>query len=323
MRQSLEIRMETRASYVLIGAFALAVLIAAFGFVLWLGKLTLEREWVYYDIVFEEAVTGLTVGGAVQYNGIQVGEVRKLSLAPDDARRVIARVRLNGDTPVKVDTQARLNVVGLTGVTVIQLSGGTPGAALLKPAPGETIARIVADVSALQSLIASGQDVALSANEALLRVGKLLSDENLDHVAGALRNIDEVTRSLSAQRDDLRNLIANLDAAGKQLQRTLQHVDRLSTSTDSVVRERVQPLLDDARVWLDSAQRTTDAATDLLDRNREPIAQFTTHGLAQFAPALAELRATLRTLRSASGHLQDDPAGYLLGREQPKEFEPQ
>jgi phospholipid/cholesterol/gamma-HCH transport system substrate-binding protein len=315
--------METRASHVLIGAFALGVFLAAFGFVLWLGKLSLEREWVFYDIVFEEAVTGLTVGGAVQYNGIQVGEVRKLSLAPDDPRRVIARVRLNGDTPVKVDTQARLNLVGLTGVTVIQLSGGTPGSAPLLPAAGETIARIVADVSALQSLLASGQDVALSANDALLRVGRLLSDDNLGHVAGALQNIDEITRSLAAQRDDLRHLIAEFGAAGNQLQRTLQRVDRLSASADAVVGERVQPLLDDARAWLDAAQRTTDAASTLIERNQEPLTRFTTEGLAQLGPALVELRATLRTLRAASGRLQDDPAGFLLGREQPKEFVPQ
>ncbi|WP_313915281.1 MlaD family protein [Tahibacter sp.] len=314
--------METRASYVLIGAFALAVFVAAFGFVLWLGKLSLEREWVYYDIVFEEAVTGLTVGGAVQYNGIQVGEVRKLSLAPDDPRKVIAHVRLNGGTPVKTDTHARLNIVGLTGVTVIQLSGGTPGAAALMPAPGEAVAHIVADVSAMQSLLASGQDVAVSANESLVRLNLLLSDANLEHVAAALGSIDEVTRSLAAQRGDLHSLVTDISDASRQLKQSLQRIDRVTASTDALLHERVQPLLDDAHSWLISAQRTTDAATALLDRNREPIERFTTNGLAQLAPTLIELRATLRALRSTSGQLQDDPAGYLIGRERPKEFQP-
>lgn len=315
--------METRASYVLIGTFAATIFVAAFGFVLWLGKLSLEREWVYYDIVFEEAVTGLTVGGAVQYNGIQVGEVRKLSLAPDDPRQVIAHVRLNGDTPVKVDTHARLNIVGLTGVTVIQLSGGTPGAAPLTPAPNETTARIVADVSAMQSLLASGQDVALSANEALIRLNKLMSDDNLGHVATALRSIDDVTRSLAEQREELRSLVTDIGAASQQLKQTLQRVDRVSTSADAVIYEQVRPFLDNAHSLLTSAQRTADAATELLNRNRDPIARFTTDGLSQLGPVLVELRATLRTLRTTSERLQDDPASYLLGREQPKEFVPQ
>jgi phospholipid/cholesterol/gamma-HCH transport system substrate-binding protein len=315
--------METRASYVLIGAFAVAVFAAAFGFVLWLGKLSLEREWVYYDIVFDEAVTGLTVGGAVQYNGIQVGEVRKLSLAPDDPRRVVAHVRLNGDTPVKVDTHARLNIVGLTGVTVIQLSGGTPGAPPLKPAPNEATARIVADVSAMQSLLASGQDVALSANEALIRLNKLMSDDNLEHVATALRSIDEVTRTLAGQREELRSLVADIRAASQQLKQTLQRVHRVSASAEAAIHEQVRPFLGDARGLVAAAQRTADAATELLNRNREPIARFTTDGFSQLAPALVELRATLRTLRTTSERLQDDPASYLLGREQPKEFVPQ
>lgn len=315
--------METRASYVLIGTFALGLVVAAFGFVLWLGKLSLEREWVYYDIVFEEAVTGLSVGGAVQYNGIQVGEVRKLSLAPDDPRRVVAQIRVNGGTPVKTDTRARLSIVGLTGVTVIQLSGGTPGAAALTPAPNETTARIVADVSAMQSLLASGQDVALSANEALIRLNKLMSEDNLEHVTAALRNIDEVTRSLAEQRGALRSLVADFGAASQQLTQTLQRVDRVATSADAVVHEQIRPFLDDAHALLTSAQRTADAATELLNRNRDPIARFTTDGLSQLAPALVELRATLRTLRTTSERLHDDPAGYLLGREQPKEFVPQ
>jgi phospholipid/cholesterol/gamma-HCH transport system substrate-binding protein len=123
--------METRASHVLIGAFTLAIFALAFLFVLWIGKLRLAREWDYYDVLFEEAVSGLTVGGAVQYQGIQVGEVRRLSLDPTDPNKVIARVRVAGGTPVKTDTKAKLAITGLTGVSVIQLSGGTRTAPML------------------------------------------------------------------------------------------------------------------------------------------------------------------------------------------------
>jgi phospholipid/cholesterol/gamma-HCH transport system substrate-binding protein len=314
--------METRASYVLIGAFALAIFVGAFGFVLWLGKLSLEREWTYYDIVFEEPVTGLSVGGAVQYNGIQVGEVRKLSLAPKDPRRAIAHVRLNADTPVKIDTHARLNLVGLTGVTVIQLSGGSPDAPALQAAAGESAARIVADVSALQSLLASGQDMALGANEALARVGKLLSDDNLDHVAASLRHIDEMTQTLAAQKQELHEVLANLRGASAQLQRTLAGMERTAASADTLLQRHGTPLIASAQAWLASAQRTTDAATALLDGNREPIARFTHDGLGELTPAIAELRATLRALRGVSSKLQADPGAYVTGRERTREFVP-
>jgi phospholipid/cholesterol/gamma-HCH transport system substrate-binding protein len=118
--------METRASYILIGSFALGIVILSVVSVLWLGSMSLDRVWDRYDVVFDEPVSGLGQRGAVQYNGIQVGEVRRLSLDPEDPRRVVARVRIEAGTPIKTDTRARLTYTGLTGVSVIQLSGGTP-----------------------------------------------------------------------------------------------------------------------------------------------------------------------------------------------------
>jgi phospholipid/cholesterol/gamma-HCH transport system substrate-binding protein len=307
--------METRASYTLIGAFTLLVFLSAFGFVLWIGKVSLDREWDYYDIVFKEAVTGLSVGGAVQYNGIQIGEVRKLSLAPNDPRQVIAHVRLNGDTPVRTDTKARLTLLGLTGVTVIQLSGGTPSAPRLQPALGETVPRIVAGESAMQSLLASGQDIAVSANDTLVRVNRLLSDDNMNHVASALAHIDEVTSVLADQRTELRTLIGQLSTASAQLKSTLSRIDTLAASGDRLINQQ-------SRQVLESAQRAIDSANAILDQNRAPAASFSNEGLSQVGPALGELRQTLQSLRVITTRLQNDPTTYLLGGERVREFEP-
>ena len=78
-------------------------------------------------------MTGLGNGGIVQYNGINVGEVEKLSLDKQDPRKVIARIRLQAGTPVKIDTKAKLAFIGLTGVAEIQLSGGLPQSPRLVP----------------------------------------------------------------------------------------------------------------------------------------------------------------------------------------------
>lgn len=315
--------METRASYVLIGAFTLFVFVAAFVFVLWIGKVSLDRQWSYYDIVFKEAVTGLTVGGAVQYNGIQVGDVRKLSLDPNDPREVIAHVRLGGDTPVKTDTHARLTLLGLTGVTVIQLSGGTPAAARLQPHAGAAVARIVADESALQSLLASGQDVATSANEVLLRVGRLLSDENVRHIAGALDHIDQISAALADERDDLRALVKELNAASTGLRPALKKLDTLAGTSQRVLDQDLRRTIESAHAWLASMQETTALLNAILQRNKEPMARFGDDSLTQVAPVLAELRETLHAVRGVAEQLRQDPAQYLLGNERVKEFTPQ
>ena len=75
--------METRANYVLIGAFTILAAVCLLLFALWAAKFSSDRNWRQYEVVFTEPVTGLTEGGSVQYNGIGVGTVDKLSLAPD------------------------------------------------------------------------------------------------------------------------------------------------------------------------------------------------------------------------------------------------
>src|SRR4029079_7917424 len=92
--------METKANYVLIGAFTIltAVLLLLFG--LWAAKYSSEKSWTEYAVIFHEPVTGLTEGSSVQYNGISVGTVESLRLAPDDPREVLARFELAGATPV-------------------------------------------------------------------------------------------------------------------------------------------------------------------------------------------------------------------------------
>ena len=85
--------METHARYFLIGAFSLIVTLVLVFFVLWLGKLQLRQAYQDYDIRFHESVSGLAVGASVQFHGLQVGEVRKLSLDPNDPREISVIVR--------------------------------------------------------------------------------------------------------------------------------------------------------------------------------------------------------------------------------------
>ncbi|HSG91724.1 MAG TPA: MlaD family protein, partial [Pseudomonadales bacterium] len=225
--------METRANHVLIGSFALALVVAAVVSVLWLGKLSLDREWDFYDVVFEEAVSGLGQGGAVEYNGIQVGEVRRLSLDQQDPRKAVARVRVTAGTPIKTDTRAKLTYTGLTGVSVIQLTGGSPETPRLTPPPGAEVAVIVADVSALQSLLASGEGIAMSADKLLLQLASLLRDDNVEALSATFANLRTVSASVAGRSDEIGEALADLARASRELRETLAGADRLITTLDA------------------------------------------------------------------------------------------
>ena len=174
--------METRANYVLIGAFTLAAAAFMLLFGLWAAKYTSDKDWRHYDVIFDEAVTGLTEGGSVQYNGISVGSVDDLRLDPDDPRKVIARVKLRAETPVKTDTHAKLSFTGLTGTAFIQLTGGSPEAPLLASENGDDVPLIQTEASALQN-------IAETANKLVTRLDKVLSEDNIRNITDTLKNL--------------------------------------------------------------------------------------------------------------------------------------
>lgn len=306
--------METRANYVLIGAFTMLTAAFLLLFGLWAAKYTSEKDWRYFNVIFDEAVTGLTEGGSVQYNGISVGAVDTLSLAPDDPRKVIAKVKLRASTPVKVDTHAKLSFTGLTGTAFIQLTGGSPDAALLVGAEDE-IPTIITESSALQN-------IAETANKLVARLDKVLSDENINNIAKTLENLENATGAISDQRADLSTLIVNARISSEKLSSTL---DTTNNAISDIDRELVKKLpqliakLDSTLNRMDSAAGNADK---LIGENRSAISSFTQDGLSQLGPTMEELRALVRDLRQISARFEDNPAGYVLGRQKPKEFEP-
>lgn len=307
--------METKANYVLIGAFTIIVSLSLLLFALWAAKYSSEKTWQEYAVVFNEPVTGLSEGSSVQYNGISVGTVETLRLAPDDPRRVLARLRLQADTPVKADTRAKITMPSLTGTPIIQLTGGSPGSPALSEVDNREVPVIQTEASALQN-------IADTANRLVARMDQVLSEDNVKRVSNTLANIESMTGSIADQREDLRALIINARKSSEQLSATLQTTN---SAVESVDRELVQKLpgligkLDSTLGKLDSA---ATGANGIVNENRAAISSFANDGLAQLGPTLAELRLLVRDLRRISDRLDSSPTRYLLGRDAPKEFEP-
>lgn len=307
--------METKANYVLIGAFTLIIAAALLLFGLWAAKYSSERSWQEYQVVFREAVTGLSVGSPVQYNGIAVGSITKLSLAPNDPRQVIARIRLESDTPVKTDTRAKLAITSLTGPSIIQLSGGTPQAPALTSVDTRNAPLIQTTPSALQN-------ISDTANRIVERLDQVLSDKNVASITASLQNLETISASMADRDQGLEALLLSARDAARNLDRTLDTTNGTMQRLDQNLVKQLPPLLaklDSTLARLDSAAGNADA---ILGENRAAINNFASEGLGQLGPTLSELRRLIRDLRQVSDRLESNPARYLLGRDAPKEFEP-
>src|SRR6201996_7785138 len=124
--------MEKNANYALVGLSSLILFVGLVIFVVWLARVSFSQEYDLYDIVFDGPVRGMSQGGEVHFNGIKVGEVQRIALDRDNASRVIARIKVTSDVPIKTDSFATLEPQGVTGVNYVQITAGTKARPFLK-----------------------------------------------------------------------------------------------------------------------------------------------------------------------------------------------
>jgi len=145
--------MESDKHYFIEGLFVIALSIAAAFFAVWLSR-TGDKDDVLYRIHFDESVSGLALGEPVKLVGVDVGTVKTMSIDTKDPRRVQVEVKLHKDAPVKTDTKATLRSKGITGVSFIELSGGTSDAQTLVAAtPAGQVPEIPAEKSSLTTML--------------------------------------------------------------------------------------------------------------------------------------------------------------------------
>lgn len=312
--------METRAHHVLIGLFTVIAVGCALLFALWLGKSSMDREYNYYDVGFSQAVSGLSTGNSVEYSGIKVGDVTALWLDPEDPRKVRARIRVYGGTPIKQNTQARLALANITGSMVIQLHGGTPESPHLE-GPRDAPPLIIADPSSLSALLENGEDLMSNINNLLLSANQIFSEENTTRLSRTLEHLEQATSVLSDQRGDIGRALQQFGQLSEQANNLMNELSSLAHSANGLLDDQGRSVLDSAAESMDALNRST-ARLDRLLADNEGSLNSGLQGFNELGPAVNELRSTLGALRRVTQRLEDNPSGFLLGREKLQEFTP-
>lgn len=312
--------MEPRAHHVLIGLFTTLVVCAALLFTLWLNKSYKDVDLQYYTVIFNETVRGLSRGSAVQYSGIKVGDITNLSLDPKDPRIVRARIRVEGKIPIKQDTKAKLVLTGITGTSIIELSGGTPDSPTLTAKNGQDPV-IVASPSSLNQLLANSDNLMSNVSELIMNAKAFLSTQNAERLNKTLDSLEQVADAMAHQKDNVADLLSALTTASKQATTALQQATQLMRNTDTLVKNQGTRTLDSAQRAIASLEAASSNINEILSKNKGAI-NSGMQGLNQIGPALQELRNTLVSVRNITRRLEENPANYLLDREKLQEFQP-
>ena len=300
--------MERNAHYALVGLISFVLFIAMVVFVVWLARFQFTKAYDIYDVDFKGPVRGLTNGGEVYFNGIKVGSVTKLSLDRRDPNRVVARIRTSSDAPVRVDSTASLEPLGVTGVNYIQITAGTVSKPLLKDVTPQGAIPVIRSVqSSLDSLLEGGGTVLARTVDALDRVNRLLSDRNVAAFGATLANVQDIT----AQARDQRKLLADLDATVVSLNDTSQRIGKLSDQASGLINgdgRKALANLNDAAVQI---RATAVDAQGAVAKIAGPAGDFASTGLPQISRAVTALQAAAENLDRLVGEVEQNPRGLL------------
>lgn len=326
--------METRASYLLVGIFALVAMVGFAIAVVWMAGANLRDVATRYDIYFKGSVSGLKEGNAVRYRGIPVGVVARMEINPENVEQVRVTIEVPQKTPVKEDTVAALEYQGITGVGYIELSGGTHDAPLLEAKPGQERPVIPSKPSQLQELFDTAPELVTRITAVVDRVAILLNPQNQENIARTLDNLRTFTGMLAERSGDfgtavnsVTSAMADTRAAAKQVETALREIGGLAKSLQSLsttldkdfagVGPEAKEALTEVRKTAVEFKRAAVVLADLVDRNKEPVNTFAASGLYELTQLLADTRILVNALTRISSQIERDPAQFLFGKTQP------
>lgn len=304
--------MENKANYVAVGAFVLGILMVLFVSVLWVARVQFRDEFRRYETFVQGPVTGLGVGAIVRLNGIDVGQVSDIAFDPDNSLQVQVGLKIKDGTPIKTDSIVSMESQGLTGVSYVEISGGSQGSPPLEPKPGHHYPIIKSRPSALQQVFESAPDVLAHFVVIADRLALLLDDKNRQSLADTLANLSQITGAVASRQDDLKAILAEGAKTTANLDRTLTEFRGTVAKYDGIA-DHADQALQTANDAVHKLDQLSTSLNGLINDSRPQVRDFATVGLPQLTQLLSEVRTLVASLTKVSSELERDPQRFLFG----------
>jgi phospholipid/cholesterol/gamma-HCH transport system substrate-binding protein len=314
--------METRANYVLVGGFVLALVVLAFAFIIWLANVDFQRTEKSYYLLFDESVSGLSVGGTVSYRGIRVGRITDIAINPDNVEQVRVDLAIDSAVPIKADAVASQQFQGITGLAYIEITGGTQAAPEL-PEDSEITTR----PTGLQEVIQNAPELLNQLILAVDRFNTLLAAENQAAFARMLENMASVSEALANEDTGVPRLMRAITSAAEQFEAIsatistdlpvmIDHVDTAILDASAVlasVDAEIRPAANSLSAMAQSLGQTSDTVRAILAENRDDLRDFVGTGLVELSQTISEVRTVIGQLARIVTELERAPSRFFFG----------
>lgn len=209
--------METNVNYTIVGAFVIVLLTAITMAIIWLSSgFALSRNKVY-QVYMTESVSGLGVDSPVEYNGVDVGNVKSITINHQNPRVVELLLSIKSDTPITRGTRATLNTRGLTGIAYMALKDQGTDRTPLLAIDDQPYPVIPTAPSLFMRLDAALASITKSFEQVSQSFRGLLDEENLRSIKATLQNVQRVTGTLATNTAQMTTILQNTAKATQQL----------------------------------------------------------------------------------------------------------
>lgn len=302
--------METRANYILIGAFTLLAILGTLGFFIWLASVQINRQYATYGILFDD-VSGLDASGDVLFNGIPVGKVIGLRIYEKDPSKVLTTIQIDAGIPVRTDTIAQLQAQGVTGVAYVSLSGGSAGADAIMAEAGQWPI-IPSKRSTVQALVEDAPDLLASASKLLEQFQALTGPENQGYVTNILRNLDQSSGRLDQALTDFSDITGTVSEATVQITQFTNRLDTIGVAVTKTL-ENADAALASAQKAFDAGDKALAGSSAAIDSAEAAFKQAAEIMRTQVPVILAQVSQAVTTTNSAIADVQKRSGDTLDG----------
>jgi phospholipid/cholesterol/gamma-HCH transport system substrate-binding protein len=300
--------MERDAHYAAVGIATIARLAALVVFSIWLARLQFNSDYDMYDIVFYGPVRGLSEGGEVHFNGIRVGEVTDLNLDPNKGDQVIARIRVDATTPIRVTSRAQLEPQGITGLNYIQITAGDPDSAILKAQyPDNVVPVLQSQPSPISELLSGSGTVLAQTVDALNRVNRVLSDDNIRSFSTTLKNVEALSTELEARK----GMFEQLEQALTKANAAIEEYQKLGASARQLVEGDGREAVGNINKAAEDAQQAVASINRTVNGLEGPATDFATTGLPQLQNAIQQLEGATASLEDLIDEVRTSPREFI------------
>jgi len=183
--------MYSKVNYTLIGAFVVLFVVAIISFAFWLGNRGIQDNYSLYLLRVKDSVTGLSKDSGIKMKGVDIGSIKSISINPKNIEEIDIILKIKNSIPIKEDMFGIIKMYGLTGLSYIDISGGTNNSAVLKSKNG-SLPTIKSGVSLLSKLGNNLEEVMVKLVTLLDKGQHLLSDKNIKNFSKSLDNLQKL-----------------------------------------------------------------------------------------------------------------------------------